>query len=410
MKSPRAAVIDLLMACCVGVASGLFGIGGGVLLVPLLVLVFGFEQHRAQGTSLVALVPPTGLLAFLNYARAGEVNWTVGLLIMPGVFFGAMAGTRLAQKLSAHGLRRAVAVAGVRHRSVGSVLGMAKMKSVASLLDCPAEPIRVSCISVMMVDIHCHILPGLDDGADTLETSIQMAEMAIADGVTHVVGTPHANSEYKFDPELIRQRRDELQAAVGDRLTLATGCDFHLSFENLQDIQKNPQKYTINQKNYLLVEFADFAIPPSMDDTHAPVAAHGLVSHHHASGAQRAAAHQARANVSLAASGRLRADHGAIHSGTFRDRERNAAPKQWLDDDRVHFVASDAHNLKGRPLQLRAAYDAVAERRGEAVAQALFHDNPLAAFEGRSLPYEPEQLDPAAKPMQYKRRKRFLFF
>src|ERR1700739_1119403 len=118
-----------------------------------------------------------------------------------------------------------------------------------------------------MVDIHCHILPGLDDGATTLETSIQMAEMAIAAGITHVVGTPHANSTYKFDPEMIRQRRDELQAAVGNRLTLATGCDFHLNFENLQDLEKNRQKYTINQKSYLLVEFADFSIPPQMGET-----------------------------------------------------------------------------------------------------------------------------------------------
>ena len=100
----------LLTAFCVGVAGGLVGIGGGALLVPLLVLAFGFDQHRAPGTSLVALVPPTGLLAFLNYARAGKVNWTIGLLIMPGVFFGAMAGTRLAQRLSTEGLRRAVAV------------------------------------------------------------------------------------------------------------------------------------------------------------------------------------------------------------------------------------------------------------------------------------------------------------
>jgi uncharacterized protein len=98
------------MATLVGVSSGLFGIGGGTLLVPLLVLIFGFEQHRAQGTSLVALVPPTGLPAFLNYSHAGEVNWTIGLLIMPGVFFGAMAGTRPAQKFSTEGLRRAVAV------------------------------------------------------------------------------------------------------------------------------------------------------------------------------------------------------------------------------------------------------------------------------------------------------------
>jgi len=99
-----------LMGCGIGVASGLFGVGGGVLLVPLLVLLFGFEQHDAQGTSLVALVPPTGLLAFLNYAAAGEVSWTVGLWIMPGVFFGALAGTRLAQKLSSGRLRRVFAV------------------------------------------------------------------------------------------------------------------------------------------------------------------------------------------------------------------------------------------------------------------------------------------------------------
>ena len=52
----------------------------------------------------------TGLLAFLNYAHAHEVNWTVGLLIMPGIFFGAMAGTRVAQRLSNEGLRRVVAI------------------------------------------------------------------------------------------------------------------------------------------------------------------------------------------------------------------------------------------------------------------------------------------------------------
>ncbi len=99
----------LLVACGVGVMGGLFGIGGGVLLVPLLVLLFGFEQHRAQGTSLMALVPPTGLLAFLNYAHAGQVNWKVGLLLVPGVFLGGLAGSRLAQKLTARRMRRVFA-------------------------------------------------------------------------------------------------------------------------------------------------------------------------------------------------------------------------------------------------------------------------------------------------------------
>ncbi len=260
-----------------------------------------------------------------------------------------------------------------------------------------------------MVDIHCHILPGLDDGADTLETSIQMAESAIADGITHVVGTPHANSHYKFDPEIIRQRRDELQTAVGDRLKLATGCDFHLNFENLQDLEKNPQKYTINQKNYLLVEFADFSIPPSMDDT-----MHRL----HLIGLSPIITHPERNAMLRTKPERM---YRWLHQGSYVQitaqsilgRFGTAAQQraeQWLDEDRVHFIASDAHNVKGRPLQLRAAFDAVAQRRGEQVANALFRDNPLAAFEGRSLPYEPEQANPDTKPPQYRKRKRFIFF
>ena len=100
----------LLVACFVGVAAGLFGVGGGVLLVPLLVLLFGFEQHTAQGTSLIALVAPVGLLAFMNYANAHEVNWTVGLLIMPGVFAGGLLGGKLAQKISPRRMRQAFAV------------------------------------------------------------------------------------------------------------------------------------------------------------------------------------------------------------------------------------------------------------------------------------------------------------
>jgi uncharacterized membrane protein YfcA len=99
-----------VLACGVGVLSGLFGVGGGILLVPLLVVVLGFEQHVAQGTSLVALVPPTGLLAFLNYQRAGEVDWKVGLLIMPGIFLGGLIGSRLALRFAPREMRRIFAV------------------------------------------------------------------------------------------------------------------------------------------------------------------------------------------------------------------------------------------------------------------------------------------------------------
>jgi protein-tyrosine phosphatase len=72
----------------------------------------------------------------------------------------------------------------------------------------------------------------------------------------------------------------------------------------------------------------------------------------------------------------------------------------------VHFVASDAHNTRGRPLRLQPAYEVVREQFSDAKARALFFDNPMAAFEGRELPHVPE-LAPERKPGQ---RKRLWFF
>ncbi|HSC45202.1 MAG TPA: sulfite exporter TauE/SafE family protein [Candidatus Acidoferrum sp.] len=89
-----------------GIASGMFGIGGGVIMVPLLGLLLGFAQHRAQGTSLVALIPPTGLLAVLTYDKAGYVDWRTGLLLIPGIFLGGIAGGKLAKRIPSAEMRR----------------------------------------------------------------------------------------------------------------------------------------------------------------------------------------------------------------------------------------------------------------------------------------------------------------
>jgi uncharacterized membrane protein YfcA len=99
----------LAIACVCGVASGMFGIGGGVLLVPLLGMLFAFSQHRAQGTSLVALIPPTGVLALIAYSREGFVSWKTGLLLIPGVFLGGIAGGILAKKIKPRSMRQVFA-------------------------------------------------------------------------------------------------------------------------------------------------------------------------------------------------------------------------------------------------------------------------------------------------------------
>lgn len=99
----------IFIAGIAGFASGMVGIGGGTVLVPLLALFFGFSQHRAQGTSLVALIPPTGILAFLAYAKVGYVNWQTGLLLIPGVFIGGILGGMIARRLNPLRMRQVFA-------------------------------------------------------------------------------------------------------------------------------------------------------------------------------------------------------------------------------------------------------------------------------------------------------------
>ena len=99
----------LLTGLTGGIASGMFGIGGGVIMVPILGLLLGFSQHRAQGTSLVALIPPTGILAVMTYAHAGYVSWKTGWLLIPGVFLGGILGGNVARRIAAAPMRRTFA-------------------------------------------------------------------------------------------------------------------------------------------------------------------------------------------------------------------------------------------------------------------------------------------------------------
>ena len=104
------------------------------------------------------------------------------------------------------------------------------------------------------------MLFGLDDGARTLDESVAMVRMAAEHGTTDLVATPHANLSYCFEPEQIADRLARVEEAAGGALRLYTGCDFHLSYENIQDAIDHPRKYTIRQKNYLLVEFSELLI------------------------------------------------------------------------------------------------------------------------------------------------------
>lgn len=256
-----------------------------------------------------------------------------------------------------------------------------------------------------MVDLHCHILPGLDDGAKTMEDSLAMAEDAIADGITQVVATPHASSDYSFDFQHVRAAAEQLNEKLAGRLAVATGCDFHLNHENLLALRKDARAYCIHQKDYLLVEFNNFSIPPSVDQTLHELQLAGIrpiVTHPERNGILRT--HPERLQKWIAHGSYVQVTAGSL-AGVFGPGPQQYAWK-WLASGLVHFISSDAHNTTRRPLKLKFAFDAVAAQMGEHIAKSVFVENPLAAFEGRPLPYVPEI---AANP-EPRKRKRFFFF
>ncbi len=90
----------VLIGLFAGILSGFIGVGGGVVIVPALVYILGLTQHQAQGTSLLIMLPPVGILAVMNYYKAGQINWMYGIIIAAAFIVGGYFGSKLSLKLS----------------------------------------------------------------------------------------------------------------------------------------------------------------------------------------------------------------------------------------------------------------------------------------------------------------------
>jgi uncharacterized membrane protein YfcA len=100
------ALVFIAVGLLVGVLSGLVGVGGGIVLVPILVFFFGFEQHMAQGTTTALLVPPIGILAAYTYYKNGYVDVRAAAWICAGFLFGSLFGAKIAVAVPKEALRR----------------------------------------------------------------------------------------------------------------------------------------------------------------------------------------------------------------------------------------------------------------------------------------------------------------
>ena len=239
-----------------------------------------------------------------------------------------------------------------------------------------------------MVDIHSHILPEVDDGPKSWDVCVAMCRAAAADGITHMVATPHANDRWHFDRAYLQDLVDHLRGLVGKEIKIGLGCDFHLSYDNLQDCYANPDRYVIEGTRYLLVEFSNFSIPEHTTDSLFKLGDCGLtaiITHPERNPILR---ENLQRVVEWAEHGCVIQMTGSALTGFWGERTRRAA--EWLlEQQAVHVLATDAHDMEKRVPILSSARDAAAELCGEEIAAALVEGNPRAIINNQPLPYFP---------------------
>lgn len=242
-----------------------------------------------------------------------------------------------------------------------------------------------------MIDLHVHVLPGLDDGPADLGEAVEMCRMAAADGVTTLVATPHQLHEEweNTDAELIRRLCAEVESAAARAVRVLPGAEIRAWDEIAAGLDDTVSSglLTLAGSRYVLVEPSPYPYAPSLD---------GLVYEMSVAGWRPVLAHPERYGYLAEDPERMRTlvRKGALlqvsaGSVTGSNGRRALEAVRFLMDNRLaHFLASDGHDCAGRPPKLREARALVAGRWGEPRAAALTEVNPKAVVEDRPLEWE----------------------
>jgi protein-tyrosine phosphatase len=239
-----------------------------------------------------------------------------------------------------------------------------------------------------MVDIHCHILPDIDDGSKSWEMTAEMCRVAARDGITHIVATPHCNDDFLYDRDRYTDMLGELHDAADGQLTFSLGCDFRFSPENIRDALTYPRRYTIGDSQYLLVEFSDYHILASVNQDLFSIASCGMVPIITHPERNQALLRKPELVLAMVEKGCLVQVTANAVTGFWGSRSKKMS--EWLlERAAVHVVASDAHDPARRSPVLSLAREAVAVLTGAEIADALVTHNPAAIVDGKDLPYQP---------------------
>jgi protein-tyrosine phosphatase len=213
-----------------------------------------------------------------------------------------------------------------------------------------------------------------------------MCRMAAADGIEHIVATPHSNDRFFYDREYLLTVLETLQRRIGPFPRLSLGCDFHLSYENMQGAIHGPEKYSISNSHYMLVEFSNFSISPQVDDWFTLMRERGttpILTHPERNPILQHNPQRILQWLELGCAVQVTA---SVFTGLWGTRARQIA--DWLMGEKaVHFIASDAHDAEHRVPILSEARKVIAKEFGEELARVLVETNPAAVVNDQPLPY-----------------------
>src|SRR5699024_3894359 len=202
-----------------------------------------------------------------------------------------------------------------------------------------------------MIDLHCHILPNIDDGPKNWEMSLEMARLAVDEGITHILATPHHMNRHWMNPkDKVTSLVDELQRKINEEnipLTIFPGQEVRLHGEILDNIQKDEICFIDELNQYVLIEFPTATVPDYADrlfynlqnEGITPIIVHPERNH--------AILKDPSILYDFVSRDILAQVTAASYVGLF-GKEIEKLSTQLIEADLVHFLASDAHNVTSR--------------------------------------------------------------
>lgn len=246
-----------------------------------------------------------------------------------------------------------------------------------------------------MIDLHCHILPGLDDGAQDKESSLDMARLAVEEGITHILATPHHKKLHWSHPKnIVVEKTNELQDRLDEEgipLTIFPGQELHLHGTLMESIERDEICFIDEFEQYILVEFPSTNIPEYADRLFFELQSEGItpiIVHPELN-------KPIQKDPSLLYDFATRGILAQVTAGSYIGKLGKDIEKlshQLIEANLVHFLASDAHNTTSRPFYMKKAIEKLEKEFGSEKVEAfdqmtrnLVNGDPVTLFEPQPI-------------------------